>query len=220
MTFEQFSSGPALQVMTPGTLSSRLVPNPIPQPPYVPPTSNDWDILFQPMFDELFNSPSSVVSPVPVATTPRPVEPTGSPVSTSINQDTPSASNSSTQEQDQSLIISQGVEESPKTLHFHDETLHEEMTSQGSSSNVRPSHTLFELLGRWTKHHPIANVIGDPSCSVFTRKQLNLEAMWCYFDAFLTSVEQKNFKKQCSNSPGLRLCWKKYMNSSDCKFRN
>ncbi|GJT08059.1 retrovirus-related pol polyprotein from transposon TNT 1-94 [Tanacetum coccineum] len=42
------------------------------------------------------------------------------------------------------------VKESPKTPHFHDdplhETLHEESTSQGLSSNVRPSHTPFELL--------------------------------------------------------------------------
>nr|GEV27617.1 retrovirus-related Pol polyprotein from transposon TNT 1-94 [Tanacetum cinerariifolium] len=38
-------------------------------------------------------------------------------------------------------------------------------TSQGSSSNVRPSYTPFEPLGRWTKNHPIANVIEDPSCS-------------------------------------------------------
>nr|GEV12073.1 hypothetical protein [Tanacetum cinerariifolium] len=45
-------------------------------------------------------------------------------------------------------------------------------TSQGSSSNVRPSHTPFELLGMWTKNHPIANVIGDPFRSVSTRKQL------------------------------------------------
>ncbi|GKA64884.1 retrovirus-related pol polyprotein from transposon TNT 1-94, partial [Tanacetum coccineum] len=30
-------------------------------------------------------------------------------------------------------------------------------TSQGSSSNVRKIHTLFEHLGRWTKDHPIAN---------------------------------------------------------------
>ncbi|GJW12543.1 hypothetical protein Tco_1578370 [Tanacetum coccineum] len=156
---------PAPQVMTLGTLSSGLVPNPIPQPPYVPPTRNDWDILFQPMFDEFFNPPPSVVSPVLVAAALRPVDPTGSPVSTSIDQDAPFASNPSTQEQDQSPIISQGVEESPKTLHFHDDplhkTLHEELTSQRSSSNVRPSHTLFELLGRWTKNYPIANVIGD-----------------------------------------------------------
>ncbi|GJY86258.1 retrovirus-related pol polyprotein from transposon TNT 1-94 [Tanacetum coccineum] len=59
-------------------------------------------------------------------------------------------------------------------LVFHDdplhEFLHEDSTSQGLSSNVRTSHTLFELIGRWTKDHPIANVIGDPSRLVFTRK--------------------------------------------------
>ncbi|GJQ91923.1 retrovirus-related pol polyprotein from transposon TNT 1-94 [Tanacetum coccineum] len=68
-------------------------------------------------------------------------------------------------------------------------------TSQGSSSNVRPSHTLFELIGRWNKDHLIANMIGDPSRLVSTRKQLKTNAMWCYFDAFLTSVEPKNFKQ-------------------------
>ncbi|GJV46998.1 retrovirus-related pol polyprotein from transposon TNT 1-94 [Tanacetum coccineum] len=46
--------------------------------------------------------------------------------------------------------------------------------------------------------HPIANVIDDPSCSVSTRKQLETDAMWCYFDAFLTSVEPKNFKQAMS----------------------
>ncbi|GJZ74059.1 hypothetical protein Tco_0638205 [Tanacetum coccineum] len=53
--------------------------------------------------------------------------------------------------------------------------LHEDLTSQGSSLNVRPSHTPFEHLGRWTKDHPIANVIGDPSRSVSTRKQLETD---------------------------------------------
>ncbi|GJR66090.1 retrovirus-related pol polyprotein from transposon TNT 1-94 [Tanacetum coccineum] len=65
--------------MTPRTLCSGLVPNPIPQPPYVPPTMNDWDILFQPMFDEFFNPLPSVVSPVPAAAARRPADPTDSP---------------------------------------------------------------------------------------------------------------------------------------------
>ncbi|GJS71246.1 retrovirus-related pol polyprotein from transposon TNT 1-94 [Tanacetum coccineum] len=39
------------------------------------------------------------------------------------------------------------------------------------------------------------NVIGDPSRSVSTRKQLETDAMQCYFHAFLTSVEPKNFKQ-------------------------
>nr|GEX82306.1 retrovirus-related Pol polyprotein from transposon TNT 1-94 [Tanacetum cinerariifolium] len=38
MAFEQFSSRPTPQLMTPTTLSLGLVPNLIPQPPYVPPT--------------------------------------------------------------------------------------------------------------------------------------------------------------------------------------
>ncbi|GKA48700.1 retrovirus-related pol polyprotein from transposon TNT 1-94 [Tanacetum coccineum] len=42
------------------------------------------------------------------------------------------------------------------------------LTSQGSSSNVIQIHTPFEHLGRWTKDHPKANVIGDPSRSVKT----------------------------------------------------
>ncbi|GKA65627.1 hypothetical protein Tco_0765334 [Tanacetum coccineum] len=67
--------------------------------------------------------------------------------------------------------------------------------SQGSSSNVRPSYTPFELIGRWTKYHPISNVIGDPSRSVSTRKQHKTDAMWCYFDAFLTFIEPKKFKQ-------------------------
>nr|GEZ61074.1 retrovirus-related Pol polyprotein from transposon TNT 1-94 [Tanacetum cinerariifolium]GEZ61080.1 retrovirus-related Pol polyprotein from transposon TNT 1-94 [Tanacetum cinerariifolium] len=176
-----------------------IVPNPIPHPPYVPPTKNDWDVLFQLMFDEFFNPSPSVVSLVPVAAARRPIDPTGSFVSTSLEQGTPSASTSSTQEQEHSLIISQGVKESLKTPHFHDgplhKTLHEESTLQGSSSNVRPSHTPFELFGRWTKNHPIANVIGDPSRSVSIRKQLKIDALWCYFDAFLTSIEPKKFKE-------------------------
>ncbi|GJU94990.1 integrase, catalytic region, zinc finger, CCHC-type containing protein [Tanacetum coccineum] len=119
-----------------------------------------------------FNPPAVVVSLVLVVVAPRAVDLAESPMSTSIDQDAPSTSIPSTQEQEHSLII-----------------------SQGSSSNVRPIYTLFESLGRWTKDHPIANVIGDPSRSVSTRKQLQTDAMWCYFDAFLTSVEPKNFKQ-------------------------
>ncbi|GKG14722.1 hypothetical protein Tco_0354322, partial [Tanacetum coccineum] len=125
------------------------------------------------MFDEYFNPLTIVVSPVPIAAAPRAVDIADSHVSTSIDQDAPSTSMSSSQEQEHSLIISQGVEESPKTPLFHDDPLHEpfneDSTSQGSSSNVRPSHTLFELNGRWTKDYPIASMIGDPSCLVSTR---------------------------------------------------
>nr|GEZ48892.1 retrovirus-related Pol polyprotein from transposon TNT 1-94 [Tanacetum cinerariifolium] len=60
MASEQFSSGPEPKLITPKTISSRLVQN-IPSPtPYVPPTKNDWETLFQPMFEEYLNPPPCV----------------------------------------------------------------------------------------------------------------------------------------------------------------
>ncbi|GJX47319.1 retrovirus-related pol polyprotein from transposon TNT 1-94 [Tanacetum coccineum] len=118
--------------------------------PCNPPPRYDWDSLFQPMFDEYFNPLTIAVSPVLVANAPRVVDLANSPVSTSIDQDASSTSTPSTQDQEHSPIISQGFEESPKTPHFHDdplhEFLHEDSTSQESSSNMRPIHTPFNHL--------------------------------------------------------------------------
>nr|GEV11459.1 integrase, catalytic region, zinc finger, CCHC-type, peptidase aspartic, catalytic [Tanacetum cinerariifolium] len=61
------------------TISSGHMPNPPSPTPYVPPKKNDWDILFQPMFDEYLNPPKSIVSPGPVAAAPRPADPTVTP---------------------------------------------------------------------------------------------------------------------------------------------
>ncbi|GKC53439.1 retrovirus-related pol polyprotein from transposon TNT 1-94 [Tanacetum coccineum] len=60
MASEQSSSGPALHEMTPTTISSRLVPNPPPSILPVPPSRTEWDILFQPMFDESLTPTPSV----------------------------------------------------------------------------------------------------------------------------------------------------------------
>ncbi|GKF49890.1 uncharacterized mitochondrial protein-like protein [Tanacetum coccineum] len=52
MASEHSSSGPALHEMTPVSISSGLMPNPSPSTLFVPPSRSDWDLLFQPMFDE------------------------------------------------------------------------------------------------------------------------------------------------------------------------
>nr|GEU56780.1 retrovirus-related Pol polyprotein from transposon TNT 1-94 [Tanacetum cinerariifolium] len=146
MASEQFSSGPKLQCMTPATSSSGAISNPVPQQPF------------------------------PVADAPRAVDLADSPVSTSIDQDALSISIPSTQEQEHSLIISQGFKESPKTPHFHDdplhESLHEDLTSQGSSSNVRPTNTPFESLDNimLIKLKWIYKVKTDKFCRVLKNK--------------------------------------------------
>nr|GFA14454.1 uncharacterized mitochondrial protein AtMg00810-like [Tanacetum cinerariifolium] len=60
MASKQSSSGPALNEMTPATISSELVKKSSFSTPYVPPSRNDWDLLFQSMFDKLLNPPLSV----------------------------------------------------------------------------------------------------------------------------------------------------------------
>ncbi|GKA44357.1 retrovirus-related pol polyprotein from transposon TNT 1-94 [Tanacetum coccineum] len=90
MASEQSSLEPALHEMTPATPSSGLVPNPPPSAPFVPPSRAEWDLVFQPVFDEFFSPPASVASPVPVEEAPAPVESTGSPSSTTVDQDAPS----------------------------------------------------------------------------------------------------------------------------------
>ncbi|GKA08030.1 retrovirus-related pol polyprotein from transposon TNT 1-94 [Tanacetum coccineum] len=129
MASEQSSSGPGLHYMTPATSSTGLGSNHVSQQPCLPPIRDDWDRLFQPMFDEYFNPSTIAISPVQEVAAPRAKVLADSLVSTSIDQDAPSTNS----------------------------------TSQGSSSNVRQLHTLLEHLGRWTKDHPIVNVIDDPS---------------------------------------------------------
>nr|GEX30779.1 hypothetical protein [Tanacetum cinerariifolium] len=70
------SSGPVLNDMIPGTISSGLVQKSYPSASYVSPSRNDWDLLFRPLFDELLNPPPSVVNQaveviVPIAENPR-----------------------------------------------------------------------------------------------------------------------------------------------------
>ncbi|GKB59250.1 hypothetical protein Tco_0915436 [Tanacetum coccineum] len=91
--------------------SSGLVPQPPSPTPNLPPTKNDWDSLFCPMFDEYFNPSPSVVQPVLVAGVQEPVVSTGTPSSTRIDQDTPSTSTSQTTQEEQSHVIPTSVEE-------------------------------------------------------------------------------------------------------------
>nr|GEV09782.1 integrase, catalytic region, zinc finger, CCHC-type, peptidase aspartic, catalytic [Tanacetum cinerariifolium] len=60
MASEHSSLEPALHEMTTVIISSGLVPNLPPSTSFVPPSRTDWDILFQPLFDELLTPSPSV----------------------------------------------------------------------------------------------------------------------------------------------------------------
>ncbi|GKE30648.1 hypothetical protein Tco_1446032, partial [Tanacetum coccineum] len=181
---------------------------------YQPPSRTDWDILFQPLFDELLNPPSSVDHPAPEVITLiaevvalEPAASTGSPSSTTVDQDAPSPSNSQTTPETQSPVIYNDVEEENHDLdvaHMNNDPFFgipilENDSEVSSSLDVIPTivHTVApnsEHVIKWTKDHPLDNIIGELKRPVSTRLQLHKQALVCYYDAFLTLVESKNYK--------------------------
>ncbi|GJS22974.1 retrovirus-related pol polyprotein from transposon TNT 1-94 [Tanacetum coccineum] len=222
MASEQSSSGPALHEMTPATISSGLVPNHTPSTPPVPPSRTEWDILFQPMFDELLTPPPSVdlqapevIAPVVEVIAPVPAVSTGSPSSTNVDQDAPSPSNSQTTPETQPPVIPNDVEEDNHDIEvahmgndpYFGVPIPEVPSDQSSSSDsihtiVQPDHQISEHNSKWTKDHPLENIIGELARPVSTRLQLHEQALFCYYDAFLTAVEPKTYKDALTQS-----CW-------------
>ncbi|GJR49623.1 retrovirus-related pol polyprotein from transposon TNT 1-94 [Tanacetum coccineum] len=213
MAFEQSSLEPTLHEMTPATPSSGLIPNPPPSAPFVPQSRHEWDLVFQPVFDEFFSPPASVTSPVPVEEAPAPVESTSSPSSTTIDQDAPLPSTSQTTQQSQSQIIPLCAKEESHDLEvahmcndpYFGILIPETVFEESLSSDVFPTtlHSdalISKHLSKWTKDHPLQNIIGDPSRAVSTRLQLHEQALFCYYDAFLTSVEPKTYKVALTQS--------------------
>ncbi|GKC24347.1 retrovirus-related pol polyprotein from transposon TNT 1-94 [Tanacetum coccineum] len=57
-------------------------------------------------------------------------------------------------------------------------------------------------LRKWTASHPIDNIVGNPSRSISTRKQLATDALWCLYNSVLSKVVPKNFKSAVTEE-----CW-------------
>ncbi|GJY38849.1 retrovirus-related pol polyprotein from transposon TNT 1-94 [Tanacetum coccineum] len=152
-------SGPALHEMTPATINLGLVPNPPPSTLFVPPSRTDWDILFQLLFDELLNPPSSVDH---------------QPLNTS-----PITHNNT---QNSLLAFTNDVEEDNHDLdfaHMNNDLffgipIPENDSETSSSSDVIP--TIVQTAApnskhvtKWTKDHPLDNIIGALERPVSTR---------------------------------------------------
>ncbi|GJR57545.1 reverse transcriptase domain-containing protein [Tanacetum coccineum] len=68
------------------------------------------------------------------------------------------------------------------------------------TSNVHKFQQPHIYIKRSTKDHLLVTIIGNPSKPVSTRRQLATDAIWCYFHAFLTKVELKNYKEAMKES--------------------
>ncbi|GJW62060.1 putative ribonuclease H-like domain-containing protein [Tanacetum coccineum] len=194
----RMSSGPEPFIMTLGQLKTGLAP-----------TDKELEMLFQPMFDEHIEQ-SRVNEPVPSATEINAqVVPPGTSLSTTIAQDAPSTSASSSTSDIHHPVQHQEIAEEPThedtpinhdVLHpSHNLVTGDPGLAQSSSGNVNsaePNQVNYppDHLRRWTKDHPLDNIVGNPSRPVSTRKQLASDALWCCFHTELSKVEPKNFK--------------------------
>nr|GEU87683.1 hypothetical protein [Tanacetum cinerariifolium] len=143
--------------------------------------------MFQPLFDELLTPPPSIDHPaLEVITLITEVVAPEHAAST----DAPSPSNSQTTPDTQSPVIPNDVK---KYNHDLDVAYMNNDPFFGISIPEVP---------KWTKDHPLENIIGKLTRPVSTRLQLHEQALFCYYDAFLTSVEPKTYKDALTQS-----CW-------------
>nr|GFA70567.1 hypothetical protein [Tanacetum cinerariifolium] len=155
-------------------------------------TSNELDLLFSPMFDELLNGSSKVVSKssavsaadalnqrqqlttlLTYLTTHAPtcqIPPLAPSVisSDNINQAETHAENDQVADDEFINIFSTPVQDQRETSSRHVD-----------SSNMHTFYQRFPSEHRWTKDHPLEQVIGNPSQSVRTRRQLESDAEMC-----------------------------------------
>ncbi|GJU57429.1 retrovirus-related pol polyprotein from transposon TNT 1-94 [Tanacetum coccineum] len=68
------------------------------------------------------------------------------------------------------------------------------------SSNMHTFYQHHPSAQRWTKDHPLEQVIGNPSQSVRTRRQLETDGEMCMFALTVSRTEPKNIKEAMADS--------------------
>nr|GFB43675.1 hypothetical protein [Tanacetum cinerariifolium] len=176
-------------------------------------TSNELDLLFSPMLDEMINGSTKVVSkssavsaadapnqrqqpttPLNNHTTPAPTCQNPS-IATSvissenINQAKPHAENDEVANDEFINIFSTPVQDQGETSSRHVD-----------SSNMHTFYQRYPSEQRWTKDHPLEQVIGNPLQSVRTRRQPESDAKMCMFALTVSRTEPKNIKEAMADS--------------------
>ncbi|GKA77465.1 hypothetical protein Tco_0783926 [Tanacetum coccineum] len=153
----RMSSGPEPLIMTPGQLKSGLAP-----------TDKELEMIIQPNVDEHSEHLES------------------RPVSSAMKINAQVLSNLQHQE-----IAEEPIHEDTPIIHdvlhpSHNLVTGDPGSAQSSSGNVNsaePNQVNYppDHLRRWTKDHPLDNIVGNPSRPVSTRKQLASDALWCCY---------------------------------------
>nr|GEU68174.1 hypothetical protein [Tanacetum cinerariifolium] len=209
----------------PQTASDHISSDPAPEYRTVT-TSNELDFLFSPMFDELLNGSSKVVSksfavsatgalnqrqhhttPLNNNTTPAPtcqvltLAPTVI-SSKNINQAETYAENDQFADDEFINIFSTPVQDQKETSSRHVDSL-----------NMHTFYQRYPSEHHWTKDHPLEQVIGNPSQSVRTRRQLESDAEMCIRMELVD-------RPLCTNVINLKWLWKNKRDEENTVIRN
>nr|GEU95954.1 retrovirus-related Pol polyprotein from transposon TNT 1-94 [Tanacetum cinerariifolium] len=177
-------------------------------------TSNELDFLFSPMFDELLNRSSKVVSKSFVVTTADILNQHQQQNTTPLNnQTTPdptcqvpphaltvtSPENMNQAEMDEDYAH---VENNEFINIFYTPVQDGGETSSQhvDSSNMHRFYQHHPSEHPWTKDHPLEQVIRNPSQSVRTRRQLESDGKMCMFALIVSRTKPKNIKKAMPDS--------------------
>nr|GEW07202.1 integrase, catalytic region, zinc finger, CCHC-type, peptidase aspartic, catalytic [Tanacetum cinerariifolium] len=140
-------------------------------------TSNELDLLFSLMFDELLSGSSQVVSKSSAVTT----------------ADAPNqqmiVENAQVVDDEFINIFCTPVQDRGETSSRHVE-----------SSNMHTFYQRYPFEHHWTKDHPLEQVTGNPSQSVRTRRQLESDGEMCMFALTVSQTEPKNIKEAMVDS--------------------
>nr|GEY37337.1 integrase, catalytic region, zinc finger, CCHC-type, peptidase aspartic, catalytic [Tanacetum cinerariifolium] len=109
--------------------------------------------------------------------------------SENINQAEPHAKNAQVADDEFINIFSTPVQERGETSSHHVD-----------SSNMHTFYQRYPSKHRWTKDHPLEQVIGNPSQSIRTRRQLESDAEMCMFALTMSRAEPKNIKEAMEDS--------------------
>nr|GEY78938.1 hypothetical protein [Tanacetum cinerariifolium] len=176
-------------------------------------TSNELDLLFSPMFDELLNGSSKVVSKssdVSTANAPNQRQQHTTPLNTHTTPEstcqvpTHAPTVTSTENMNQAEMVEEYAQvENNEFINIFCTPIQDRGETSSRHVDSSNMHTFYQhhpFEHRWTKDHPLEQVFENPSQSVRTRRQLESDGEMCMFTLTVSRTEPKNIKEAMADS--------------------
>nr|GEU69406.1 hypothetical protein [Tanacetum cinerariifolium] len=176
-------------------------------------TSNEMDLLFSLMFDELLNGSSKVVSKASVVSTadaPNQHQHYTTPLNTHTTHaptcqvPTQVPTIASTKNMNQAEMVEEYAQvENDEFINIFCTPVQDRGETSSRHVDSSNMHTFYQHQPsehRWTKEHPLEQVIGNPLQSVRTRRQLESDGEMYMFALTVSQTEPKNIKEAMADS--------------------